>query len=460
MPENVKMSKLAIRGGARTFSFPRNWYSHNLRHGEGEDSLQGWMGWKYGYAMPNRNVYWYKPSKDKHQGGLTLAGFNVADSSIFPFISASGNMHPHVNAGNWLNVIRWKAPMKGLVKFFTSVNTLNHGGGNGIIYWLGRMGTDGGPANAGNRIETICGNEIKGPWSPQGGHISQRPPFETNEKSLFVQAGDTFYMVVGPNSQPNYDTVKVKWDINYEPMHTNVANLKNTSLSLREMTEDMARTQVVMPNYRHGQTKDAARKFSDRGESKDVSMGDWVDTTWIPEAVNRSYIYDSAAYNHNGNGSIALMLYQSPVDRQWWNEYTFKKRGRDRTGYAPGVVTNVMFQLRNQSPPPGVTFLNNIEGSWQTGGYLQSIKNINPSVKGPTSVWSGVGNHPWTVFTGLVGGSYNLDYEIYWETYASKAAGKVHKLSMDSNSCLKPNNIRIESGLIANYPGPGGGGFN
>ena len=445
MPKDVKMTELATRGGARTFSFPRNWYGFTRRHSGDNNALQGWMGWKYGYALPNRTVKWYVPSRDVHPSNKgILAGYKApgTDGGVFPFMQSSGRVHPHVYNGNYLNVIRWKAPHSGAVTFFTMVKTVDHEGGNGIIYWVGRMGTDGGPANAGNRVEKVCGAEIKGPWSPKAGHISQRVPFDANEKTLLVNAGDVFYMVIGPNSQPNYDSVQVRWDIRYSAAFK--GGYANSNLSLREMTEDMARTQVIMPNYRHGQTKASSLKFSDRGESKNVSMGDWVDTTWVPCAVNQSYIYDSAPYNHAGNGSIAVTLHQSPTNLQWWNTTRYKKRGRWRTRLSPGKVTNVMFQIRNLSPPAGVSFLNGIERGWQTGGYEQWVTQVNPTVKGPTSTWEGLKNHPWTVFMKLVGGSYAVDYELYWETDASKAAGKKHHVMMGADSCLKPNNIIIE----------------
>jgi hypothetical protein len=445
---NIGFSDLAKRGGALTFSFPHNWYGFGRRNDLKSSSLQGWMGWKYGFSRPNgRKVEWYHPTNHQQPGNAgTLVARNAGipgGSNIFPFIASSGSMHPHGGGYICHNVIRWKAPYTGVVRMLFSIHTTHHAGGNGIIFWVAKMSKDGGPASGGNVKGFMFGpKNIFGINSPGKWHagIGSRWPSFTGNKTVSVTKGDTFYCVVGPDTSPNYDSLDVNWDIYYE----NHEPLTGANLSLREMTEDMARTQVIMPNYRYGQTKDSSLKFADNGgvhsdaTSGPVHVRDWIDTTWIPHVVNHGYHFDTTVYNQAGNGSLFAHLYYSMAGAQWWN-WTSSSGGKN----VGGVIEDASFQLRNLSPPPGVSFTNGVEGQWQVGAYSAALKAAAPHVQGPTARWT---TQPWVAFTGLVGGTYALDYALNWKTPWGK-----YEINFDANSCLKPNNMIIEKHLVSNY---------
>ena len=206
------------------------------------------------------------------------------------------------------------------------------------------------------------------------------------------KAGDCYYLVIGPNTDPSYDTTQINWNMFYEE-----TNFTGTKLSLREMTEDMARYQVIMPNYRpsrpglsnaqsgtNGQSLALQTKFSDRGELSTIPMSQWVDTTFVPDIQRTAASHDTAYYANQGNGMLQIRMRFHPGGAQWWS--------------SGGTVTTSQLRLINLSPPSGVSFSNHVERDWTYAG-------------------AGSGGAQLMVkFDGLVGGLYGVEGKIQWTT--------------------------------------------
>lgn len=449
----ISMSQIACRGGARTFRFPSNFQAYITKRGANADSgLQGYMGWKYGYTYDStRRVRWYDPTS-QYKNQTLFRGPQFTGAPLFPFLNTQGHLHPH---SGMLNVVRWQAPTTGRIRFLGHIQTVNHAGGNGTVYWLGKMRTDGGTANSSNRTETLASKHLRG--GTGGYYGTEIPTLATTEVDgnrpwdLFnvvreVKAGDTFYLVLGPNADPSYDSTFLNMTIYYENAEAIKGQLSGARLSLREQTEDMGRFQTVMPRYaerRNGQTTTVGNQYHDKGtgDNKGIRMSEWVDSTWIPAPVNTAFSWDTAAYDNVGNGALKVNLDYAMNGLQWWN------------GGVNGNVVSSAFRLKNMRVPDGVLFPQtsdggvNIEKNWQTSnnGRRASTGGLN------------------TVFNGLIGGHYRTEYEIRWNTpssrrVASRGVGNTSNYVFNStwNSLLKINPINTEFGLVQNYGTAGG----
>ena len=377
---SISMSQLAIRGGKGTYRFPANWYGYTKRHGETAAGVQGWMGWRYGYATHpggDQTVTWYNPATQARNGHLFRGNSGV---SIFPFMNVRGDVHPMTGM---LNVIRWRAGKGGRMRFYGFVSDTNSGGGDGVTFWLAKMKSVDGKANGSNVAEFVIP-----PTGTQQTAIGGRH-FNT---VVSMRDGDCFYLVVGPNNESSYDSTNVTWNMYYEDV-----NFQNTHLSLREMTEDMGRYQVVMPNYRpskpgmsnrqlgmSGQNLSLQNKFSDRGELSTIPMSQWVDTTFVPEIQRTASSHDTAYYANQGNGMLQVRVAFNPGGAQWWS--------------SGGTVTSSQLRLINLAPPSGVSFINNVERDWTYSGAGSGGAKLSAK------------------FDGLVGGLYGVEGKINWTT--------------------------------------------
>lgn len=436
----IHMAQLSCMGGSRTFRFPSNFQSYITKRGFTADSgLQGYMGWKYGYSLPTtRNVVWYDPtSRFKNQ--TLFRGPEFTGAPLFPFMNVNGHMHPHTGM---LNVLRWQAPVDGAVRFLGHLFTVNHGGGNGTIYWLGKMKADGGPANASNRTATLASFHLKGGTSPQyviptinTTHSGDNRPWDWFNVTQNVKKGDTFYLVLGPNSDPSYDSTFVALNIYYE--NWTAIPHKNACYSLREMLEDQARYQTVLPRYAerydgHGQTNNIGRKFSDSDNSpgRGCRMSDFIDSTWIPSLINSGFQWDTAQYDNVGTGALRVNMNFAMNGKMWWGE------GQN------GNVISSQFRVKNMTPPETLTFVESVERDWQA------------SNTGATATTGGLGS----TFTGLVGGRYKAEYEIKWKTPQStdknsRGQGNpdFYTFNSNNNNLLAPVNLWIDTNLMQNY---------
>ena len=513
----MSMSQLACRGGHATFSFPNNWRNTGRREGY-RKTITGVGGWSYGYSKPGtRQVVIYDAAKDTHKDNVhILAGCDT--HAVFPFIASNGHIHPHTDgAGNYHNIIKWVAPYTGKAEMFISVNTIHHACGNGIIFWVGRMKSRSSPANGANVKGFIFGPKDMGNiQSNQMGYNTTRftgnsnasniMPHFYSKKTINVTKGECFYFVCGPNSSPICDSTAVQWEIAYQEGTVDFYNTYRPGadfhgISLRHATEECARGQVLMPNYRHGQNHEALNKFSDRGTLNNVHMSDFLDTAFTPQIQNTGWIVDTNLYHHIGNGGIGVTSYFSPSMNKWWtpttstSTWTSNRRltsadvmyaydlyfgkgnhtfrgGSDSPdgGYWVGktwgdlaaamprdgrynsdrpTITNMQFQLKNHNPPPGVSFVNNTEKPWRIGGYSQHMRNLYPAnvSQGQTEIGTwGPGATPWIWFDHLVGGNYRLEYQMNWETKYGK-----YNVRIDAGHVLQPAPVGLEGHLYSNY---------
>lgn len=442
----MSMSQLAVRGGHATFSFPNNWRNTIRREGA-RKTITGVGGWSYGYAKPGtRQVVIYDAAKDTHPNNAhILRGCDTHE--VFPLIASNGHIHPHTDgAGNYQNIIKWVAPYTGKAEMFISVNTIHHACGNGIIFWLARMKSQSSPANGANVKGMIFGPKDMGNiQSNQMGFNTTRFNGNSNtsnilphfyeRKTINITKGDCFYFVCGPNSNPNCDSTAVQWEIVYKEGTVDFSGTQRpgsdfAGVSLRHATEELARGQVLMPNYRHGQNHEALNKFSDRGELSNVHMSDFLDTAFTPQMQNTGWVVDTNLYHHIGNGGIGVTSYFSPTMSDWWNN-----GGSDRP-----TITNMQFQLKNHNPPPGVSFANNIEKSWRIGGYRSGIST-------PANIASwGPGATPWIWFDTLVGGNYRMEWQMNWKTKYG-----AYNIRVDTGHVLQPAPVVLEGHLYSNY---------
>lgn len=415
----IRMSQLAVRGGKKTYNFPGNMYGAADRHGFNNDETLEFQGWKYGYTTPGtRNVSWYQPSRDAKNGHYFRNG------TEYPFINFRGELHP---LQNYLNVVRWKAPKAGRVRMYGTCYDANSGGGNGVIVWLGRMAVADGPANKGNVAEFIVKSQSTSDRSitSYDGYGYSTTTVVAQEyiqwnKVVDVRKGETFYFVVGPDTDHSYDTTQLNWNMYYESI-----NFADTNLALREMTEDVGRYQVIMPNYYpgkgqgyQGQLKYFANKFSDRGALSDVKMSDWIDSTWVPLLQRQNMTPDTAYYADRGNGTLDIRAAFHMGGAQWWN------RGQS------GILLSSQFRLHNYAPPPGVTLRDYIETDWQSG----------PQAQGGSSVR--------TLFRSLIGGLYGVEASFTWKTPNSNTS---YSVMLNDDTLLPTGLTFVERGMTYEY---------
>lgn len=436
----IHLAAMSCVGGSRTFRFPSNFQSYVAKRGFNADSgLQGYMGWKYGYTYDStRAVKWYDPNT-QYKNQTLYRGPEFSGAPLFPFMNTNGHVHPHQGM---LNVIRWQAPVDGAIRMLGHLFTFNHGGGNGTIYWLGKMKQDGGTANAANRSQILSSFHLAGGTSAyyviptiNTTHSGNNRPWDWFNVTQNVKKGDTYYLVLGPNAQPNYDSTFVALNIYYEQW-TKIPHV-GMRYSLREMVEDQARYQTVLPRYAErydgkGQSTTYGHKFSDTNDppGRGVRLSDFVDSTWIPSLINSGFQWDTAQYDNVGTGALRVNMNFAPNGLMWWNE------GK------PGNVISSQFRIKNMGPPSTITFVENVERNWQA------------SNTGTTATTGGLG----TTFVNLVGGRYKAEYELKWKTVQSidknsRGAGNpdFYTLNTNTNNLLAPTTLWIDTTIASNY---------
>lgn len=400
----VKMSDIARRGGGLTFQFPGNWFGKAHRDGNKAPDIQNYQGWRYGYASwaQDLRVTYYDFATEAQRGHV----FKGTGWGGLPFLNYAGEAHP---ATNLLNVIQWKAPRAGRVRMFGVAADVNSGGGNGVIMWLGKMKTSTHVRGADVR------EFINKPQNTRGIQYIKW------NKTVNVKKDDVFSFVVGPDTDQGYDTTNIQWNIYYETVN----DFTGAELSLREQTEDIGRYQVLIPRYQLPGSNEPAQNnsatattFSDRGQTSDVKMSQWIDSTWRPILARQSMTPDTAYYSDKGNGVLDVRAFFHMGGAQWWN------KGKT------GQLTRSQFRLMNVAPPTGVTFANNFEREWQTG----------PGAKNGTAVS--------TLFTGLVGGLYGVQAAYTWITPNQAAP---YSIVIDGRTSLPAHVSFIERGMTFKY---------
>ena len=374
----VSFSHIATRGGQLTFNFPGDLVGHIYRNGGTNQALNGWRHWKIGYQYGN-NIQWHDPKFYK-------SGHFFYDDrwGSAPWINSSGEMHPaRLNNTNYINIVRWRAPVAGKVRMLGCLFDSNLGGGNGVNMWVAKMSFKNDGIATGGTIKEWVSEPVNSRTLGTGSR--------TYNKSISVAAGDVFYMAVGPDSDAAYDTTVGKWTIYYET----VSDWRNTSISLRHSMEDCARYTSILPNYypargnKLGQHSWNIANFSDRGTSHSVQITDFINSTWVPKLVRTSASHDTNIYGSAGNGTLSVDLAFGPDGAQWWGT---------------GTSVDTTMYLYNVSPPAVVKSKIEANG-WletanQTGNKWYAGTSANPVGGG------GTGRASWTR---LVGGLYGVD---------------------------------------------------
>lgn len=375
LASNVSFTKLAQRGGSLTFNFPGDVYSYIQRTGGKDSGLQGYRGWKYGYSIGHNMPVWFDTNNyDRYHF------FKDSSWGSIPFFNTGGEMHPARHGDqNYLNVIRWKAPRTGQVRMIGCMYDSNLGGGNGVNFWVGKMNIPDGLVRGSNIREFVL---------PAQHSNNSTALFN---KSISVNAGDVFYMVVGPDSEHSYDTTVGKWTIYYE----SCPDMSNMNLSLREMVEDQGRYNCFMPNYypnggtKHGQLDWNRSNFSDRNTLHSVRASHMIHSTIVPDLIRTGSTHDTNIYGRAGNGTLQVSLVHGPGGAQWWGN---------------AVNPDTTMFLFNVNPPaavaPAIKANNYLETAAQTGNQWYSGTSANPNHGGSN------GQAAWT---NLVGGLYGVE---------------------------------------------------